>query len=324
MPDNQNKTVVNIDQIIADFGDYYIDQGQNMDNIHNMPMEEFETMSAFNVTPTNNTLVRESLTEYDDVLQQFQEEFTPLGGVTFKPREIRLYQVKIDQRISPGKLQQSWLAFLGTNKATVEEWPLIRYLVQEYLIGKMKENLEMAAIYNGVFEEPEEGQPGAPAKVMDGINKQFQDFIDAGDLGPVFTGAIPTDPVDFVTYCESLIKGIPEKYRYKPQEMNMNRTLRDRYKEGVNKKYNGYYQQQQNKFSMLNFENITVTGRPSMMGKNRIWISPKVNNPMFVKGFENSQVFDMQKDTRHLKMWTDWWMGIGFITPELIFMNDQN
>lgn len=317
-------TEVNIDQILADWGEYYINEQQNMNNLHLLPFEPFDTMNSFTIVPTNNTLLRESLVEFDDVLQQYQEEFTPMGGVTFKPREIPLYQVKIDQKVRPGKLQRSWLAFLSDNKATVENWPLIRFLAEQYLIGKSKENMEMKAIYNGVFEAPEEGQPGNPSKTMNGINKIFTDFIDAGDLGVTISGAVPTDPALFVTYCENLVKNIPELHRYRPMNMNMNRTLRDRFKEGMTAKYNTYYLQTTQPLTLKNYENITVVGLPSMMGKNRIWLTPKINAIMGVKGFENSSVFEMQKDTRFLKMWTDWFMGIGFINPELLFINDQN
>lgn len=324
MPNNNLYTEVNIDQIVADFGEYYINEGQNMENLHNVPFEELGTMSAFTIVPTNNTQLREGNVEFTSVLQQYQEEFTPKGSMTVKPRTIQLFQMKIDQYIRPAKIQRSWVAFLATNKATVDEWPLVRYIFEVYLAGQSKEDMEMYAMYNGVFEEPEEGQPGDADKVMDGINKQFQEFVDAGDLAATVSGSVPSDPVLFVTYCENLIKGIEERHRYTPKELNMNRTFRDRYREGVNLKYNGYYTQQQNTLSMLNWDNVTITGRASMMGKNRIWTSPKSNCIMGVKGFENVNAFELEREDRKLKAWTDWWCGVGFINPDLIWMNDQN
>jgi hypothetical protein len=45
---------------------------------------------------------------------------------------------------------------------------------------------------------------------------------------------------------------------------------------------------------------------------------------MYVKGYENSQAFELEKEDRKVKIWSDWFAGIGFILPDLIFTNDQD
>jgi hypothetical protein len=323
MPDTTLKTVITIDQILADWGEYYLNEGQNMDNLHMLPFESFDTRDAFTIIPTNDTILRESNVEVTSILQQYQEDFTPKGSMEFKPVQIPLYQLKIDQKIHPGKIQRSWLAFLATNKATVYDWPLIRYIIEQYLLKKSMEDMEMEAIYKGVYEAPEEGVPGEAAKVMNGIETILAQFVTDGDLTPIVTGAPASDPADFVTQVETFVKGIEEKYRYIGFELNMSRTLRDKFKEGMQKKYNMQYAQVGQLLSVRNYESITIVGRPSMMGKNKWWGTPKFNALMGVKGFENSNAFELEGEDRKLKLWTDWFTGIGFVQPKLIFMNDQ-
>jgi hypothetical protein len=323
MPDATLKTTIDIDQIIADWGSYYLDHGQNMDNLHMLPYESFETMDAFTVIPTNDTVLRESNVEVTSILQQYQEDFTPKGSMTFKPVEIFLRQMKIDEKITPGKIMNSWLAFLATNKATVDTWPLIRYVIEKYLVQQSKEDLEMYAIYKGIYAAPEEGVPGEAGKVMNGIEKILGDMVTAGDLDEITTGVPETDPEDFVTQIETFVKGIPEKYRYIGFPLNMSRTLRDRFKEGMQAKYNMQYAQVGDLLTVRNYEAITIAGRPSMMGKNAWWGTPKYNALMGVKGFENMNAFEMEREDRKLKLWTDWFAGVGFVQPKLIFKNDQ-
>jgi hypothetical protein len=324
MPDSTLKTTVNIDQIIADWGEYYLNEGQNMDQLHMLPFESFDTRDAFTVIPTNDTILRESNIEVTSILQQYQEDFTPKGSMTFKPVQIPLFQMKIDERIHPGKIMRSWLAFLATNKATVEDWPLIKFMIEQYFVKQSMEDMEMYAIYKGVHEEPAAGVPGDPGKTMNGIEMILDGFVEDDLLVPITTGAPQADPADFVTQVESFVKGIEEKYRYIGFELNMSRTLRDRFKEGMQKKYNMQYAQVSELLTVRNYEQVRIAGRPSMMGKNRWWGTPKFNALLGVKGFENKDAFEFEREDRKLKLWTDWWAGAGFVQPKLIFMNDQN
>lgn len=316
-------TIVDIGQIVQDFGEFYVQEGQGLKNLHMLPFESFGTRDAFTIVPTNNTELKESNVEVGEILQAYQEDFTAKGSMSFKPVRIPLHQMKIDQYIRPGAVQRSWLAFLTTNKATVEDWPLIRYIFEEYLTKQSMEDMEMKAIYKGVRVEPEEGVASPAESVMDGIEKQFANFIAAGDLTPITTGTIASSAVDFVTQVEAFIKSIEEKYRFMPMELNMNRTLVQKFKEGMRTKYNMNYQQVSDRTSVVDFDNITIVGRAGMQGKSRLWCTPKFNAIMGVKGFENINAYKLEPVDRKLKAWTDWFAGIGFVQPKLLFVNEQ-
>lgn len=316
-------TEIDIDQLKADFGDYYIDQGQNMENLHLLPFESFDTREAFTIVPTDQTLLRESNVEFESILQQYQDEFTPKGTVTFKPREIPLYQMKIDQHFNPTKLQRSWVAFLTSNKLDRAEWPFVRWMIEVYLMKQSMEDMEKYAIHNGVYEAPVDGVAGDPSKTMNGVNKILVDAEAAGDLTFINTGALSATPSTFVGQVEDFVKAWPEKYRRMGIVINMSRTLEERFVEGMQTKYNMQYAQVNALKAVRNFENVTVAGRPSLEGKSRIWGTPKYNAIMGVKGFENTNAFKIESSKRFVDIFSDWWAGIGFVNYEIVFCNEQ-
>jgi len=324
MPDT-NKITLDIDDVISQWGEYYLNHGQNMSNLHMLPFETFGTMSAGTVIETEDTVLREANVRVQEVLQQYQDDFTSKGGVEFKPINILLYNMKIDVGVVPHKLIKGWTGFLTNTGNTPESYPFIQWLVQDYLLRQADQDLEMKAIYKGVYEAPTEGVAGISSKTMNGIDKQLNDLITAGDVDPFNVGNLDAmSPKDFVTALEqNFIAEIPEIYRFETQlELNMNRTYRQKFRDGMRDKYNVNYKQTDNITQFIDYENITVVGRASMMNRKRIWTTPKQNLLIGVRGFSNKNGFDVQKVDRKVKFLTDWWMGCGFVQPEIIFTTD--
>lgn len=321
--DTSLKTVLDADQLVADFGDYYLDAGQNLSNLHMLPFESFDTRDAFTIIPTEDTILRESNVEYASVLQQYQDEFTPKGGVAFEPVQIPLFQQKIDQLLVPTKLQRSWLGFLTSNDIDRAQWPIIRWFIEVYLGGQANEDLEMDAIYKGKWEAPIEGEPGEASKAMDGVETLIKQFIADGRVDVRAIGAIDGSAKNYVTQVENFVKSLPEKYQKMKMELNVSRTLETHFKEGMQEKYNLNYAQVSQLVQVRNFENITVKGRPSMMGKTRHWMTPKYNALMGVKGYGNKNAFRVESEKRKVAVFTDWWAGIGFIQPKILFTSDE-
>lgn len=319
----KNTAEITIDEVIEAYGEHYINEGQNLSNLHMLPMEEFGTQSAGTVIETDQTVLREANVEVEEILQQYQDEFTSKGGVTLKPVMIPLYNMKIDVAFIPKKLQNSWLGFLTNNDKTPENYPFIQWVVEQYLLKRSKHDIENSAIYKGVYEAAEDGVAGSASKIMNGIEKLLIDLEAAGDLDFIDTGSLSTTPATFVGQIEDFIKAIPELYRYNyTLELNMSRALRDRFKQGMRDKYNVNYQQTSQLLQVMDFENVTIAGRASMTNKSKIWTTPKFNLLMPVKGFDNINGFDVQKVDRKVKFLTDFWMGAGFVQPELIFANE--
>ena len=318
---------ISLDELIAQFGDYYLDSGQNMTNLHMLPFEPFGTAEAGIMRETTDTIVRNADIRTEEVLQPYQPEFTPKGGMKVLPVQINLHHIKMDLGVIPNQVKGSWLDFLASDKNLDPiSFPLIAFIIEKYLIPQVNQDLEMNAIYKGVYKAPDEAVAGNSIDVMDGLEVALNtmEASDSIDFEWITTGAIPTAPKDFVTQVEAFIKAIPEKYRYNFEMcLNMNRTLRDKFKQGMRDKYNMYYDQSNNLLQVMDFPNFTVEGRASMLGRTKIWCTPKENLWVPVKGFGNKNAFELQKFNRQVKFLTDWWIGAGFIQPEMVFATEQ-
>lgn len=317
-----NKMNLTIDDVITAWGEYYLDSGQNLSNLHMLPFEQSNTMEAGTVVETEQTTLREANVETQEVLQQYQDAFTSKGDITVLPVNIFLQNIKIDTGVIPHKLIKSWLGFLTNSGRDPLQYPFIAWLVEQYLIKQAKEDFELKAVYKGVYAAPVADTAGDADKVVDGIEKLLNDLVVAGDVAPFELGDLDSlSAKDFVTKIEDyFVKAIPEKYRYGyALELSMSRTYRDKFRQGMREKYNVYYAQADQLLRVMDYENVTIVGRASMINKKRIWTTPKFNLLFPVKGFSNMNGFDVQKLDRKVKFLTDWWQGVGFVQPGIIW-----
>jgi hypothetical protein len=316
-------TTLTATDIVSDFGEYYLNGGQGEQDILMRPYEAFGTKEAFTTIPTDDTILRLSDTEVGELLQPYQDAFTPKGSVEFKPIEVALTQVKIDNEFNPSFLQNTWLGFLTSNKVDRSEWPFIRWFIDKYLLGQADEDIEMKAIFNGIKAAIVPGTAGTAIGAMNGLKKQINAGITAGDITAIATGAFSLNPKDFVTQIEEFVAEIPEKYWEKGMKLNMSRKLARRYRTGRREKYNLYYAQMDD-LSVVEDSAITVAGRASHSGSEKIWMTPQANYVLGVKGFSNKGAFEIEHVKRKVAVYTDWWMGIGYLQADLVFTNDQD
>jgi hypothetical protein len=316
-------TTITATAVIAEFGAHYVDQGQNMSSLLMRPFEAFGTREVFTNIPTNETKLDYSDVEVGEVLQPYQDAYTPKGSVEFKPVSITLQQVKIDQQFNPNKLVYSWLGFLTSNKTDRTTWPFTRWMIEVYLLNRAFEDIEKKVIYTGEKGAVVAGTPGLAIETMDGIAKQIADGIVAGSISPIAMGPIPGDSKDFCSYVEEMVASIDELYWDKTIGLNMSRQRRKLYREGRRLKYNMQYAQVSDLDVVQDFENFSIKGHASMKGKDRIWGTPIENAVWATKGFANASGFQLEKVDRNVKIWTDFHIGAGFLLKDLVFCNDQ-
>jgi hypothetical protein len=317
-------TVITATDVVTDFGEFYQDAGQGEGNIHQLLREEFGTKNAFTVVDTEDTVLRESNTNFQEVLQAFQKTFTPKGGVEFTPKSIPLYNVKVDELFYPDDLKNKWLSFLTSNSLDRTTWPFVRWFIEKYVMGQIMADLENSAIYKGVYVAPTTGVAGSAVNAMNGVKKIINDAVAAADITVLTTGAPSATNTTWCTQIETFAAQIPELYWNTEMELNMSRGLALRYKQGRRTKYNANYAQAKEMLAVQDFENITATGRASMVSENKIWMSPKANNILALKGGNNMNILEVEKVDRQVKVYTDFWVGVGFIDDRLVWTNDQN
>ncbi len=316
-------TTITPDAVVAAFGAYYIDQGQNESNIHDTLREQFNSMNIFTVIESDDTVLRHANVQYTEALQAFQTAFTPKGGVTFSPKAIPLFNVKIDQQFYPDVLKNSWLAFMLSENVDRTTWPFVRWFIERYLMGQIMHDMEKN-VYGAIAAAPTAGTASSAATSFDGMKKLINDAITAGTNGVITIGAPSTTPATWCGQIETFTQAIPELYWNTPMSLNMSRTLALRYKQGRRTKYNAYFPQESNLKNIEDFDQIETAGFGSLSGKTKIFATPKMNAIMAFKGGGNKQIVQVEKVDRQVKIYTDFWIGLGFIQDNLVFTNDQD
>ncbi len=317
-------TTITATQVIADFGAYYIDNGQTEEDIHTALQETFESQELFTVIESEDTRLQRVNAAFGEVLQSFQTTFTPKGEINFDTVSIDLFNVKVDEAFYPDAIKYSWLQFMTSNNLDRTTWPFVRWVIEKYLYNQIKLDLEKT-IYPAVYVAPTAGIPNAASESYNGLKKIINDAITATDIVVIPTGTPNADPVLWVGQIETFVASIPELYWSQGMTIVMSRALALRYRQGRRKKYNMNYAQENDLTIVEDFENVKIAGYASMAGTNKIWATPKMNIILGYRGTEaNMTNVEVEKVDRLVKIYTDFFIGLGFLDNSIVFTNDQD
>jgi hypothetical protein len=314
---------MNVTDIIQEFGAYYINQGQNQSRLVKILNEKSVTEEAFTSVITDDTLWRGSESTIGRLLQPFQKDWTPLGTAGFKPIAIEQFPFKMDFEDNPDGLEATWLGFLADNSLNRAEWPFIRWVIEVHLLPQIKEDYELNEIFAGVRATPTPGTAGAAGTGMNGIKFLRNKFIDEGRITPLSISALETDPKLYVKQIEDFCDQINTRYWLQDMELNMSQTLARRYFRGYREWYGKDTDFTGVKMSVEG-TNIKVVGRPSHEGSDIIWTSPKSNCIRLLKKSQNMDRVRVETQKRQVQIFTDFYSGIGFLIPEIVFTNEAD
>ena len=161
---------MNIQDIITEFGAYYMPGSENMNRLIVKLYARSVTDTVLNTRVTDATLWRAAEASIGSILQPFQKDWTPKGEATLTPLSIGLFKMKIDCEEHPDSLEETWAGFLADNSLDRKTWPFVRWFVEVLMLPKAKEEYELEAIYFGKRKEPVKGTPGEAFEVMNGIH----------------------------------------------------------------------------------------------------------------------------------------------------------
>lgn len=315
---------MDIADILTEFGSYYLKNGENMSRLVKQLHQKTFTDQALSTFFTDDTIWRSAESRFQRVLQPFQKAWTPLGEISFVPVEIRQFQQKIDTQEYPDDLEGSWLGFLADQNLKRTEWPFIRWFIETHLLPQAKEDYELNEVYEGVSRPITPGSAGAAGTTMDGLKYGVNNGIESGRTIVINTGALSTDPVTFVDQMEGFVDAINTKYWMIPMDLNMNQNLERRFIRGYHKKYGQDTNYKENTRGSVKFTNITIVGLPSMNASDKLWCTPKNNVMKLGKKTQNQKAVQVENVDRLVKMYSDWWCGVGFVIPEIVFTNDRD
>ncbi|MFC6999581.1 hypothetical protein [Rufibacter roseus] len=312
---------MNIADIITEFGAYYLNSGQNTARLLQLLHRPSTTDTVLTPFFTDDTIYRASQSKMGRVLQPFQKAWTPINDLTFVAIAIEQFKMKIDTQEYPDDLEGTWLGFLAGDGIKREEWPFIKWFVEIHLLPQAKEDYEMFEVYHGVYAAPTNGVAGPAGTSMNGLRKAINDQVTAGRIDPIVLGAVPTDPLALVDYIEAFSDQINKAYWKIPMQLCVNETIERNYYRGCDEKY-GKDTNHKELGGKVKYANLTVIGLPSMDGSDKIWATPKNNVLKLGKKTQNMKAMNIQAVDRLVKLFTDWWSGVGILVPEIVFTND--
>jgi hypothetical protein len=302
--------------IVQEYGAYYLNSGQNKSRLLQLLLFGRETTKIAREIKTDDTVYQLADSSITSLVQPFQKSWTPKGDIKFEPNKITLFKMKVDLDLYPDDIEDNWLGFLASENQSRKEWPLIRYIMEEHLIKKIEEDLELKEYYHGVRTEPTAGTAGATGTSMDGVKHLLQNNSKVNRLD--------MDTLEASIIYDQLVgafEQVSEEYQHTSMLICMApKWLRAFLKD---KRAQGYYQitKPGDIDNTLDFSPAKVIGLPSMIGTDDLFITPKANLLHLTKKGKNSASFKVEESKRNVAIMTDWWEGFGFGLNEVVWTN---
>lgn len=259
----------------------------------------------------------------DEVVQPFQKTFTAKGTLNLSASKITQRRHKVDFSFHPDDIAGSWEGFLLDENKKREDYPLVKYIINDKLMPKVEED-RMNQVWNGSYVAPTVGVAEPAVEAVHGFKKIIADAITATEITPFALGAITS--ANAFEYLESFLTSIPSKFRYKAMTVHMSSTnalyyLRDRRGTFPYERLSG-----ENK---VDFSNLIIKGHDDMEGSNRIFCTLPGNMLRIVHKKRNAMTnIDVEPAKREIAIMADWYECFGFAiitngTDQYVFCNDQ-
>jgi hypothetical protein len=301
---------ITVSDIVREYGAYYENAGQNKNRILNLLTQGRELTGFCTPIKTDNTIFRLSNAAFQSLVQPFQKSFTQKGGATFTPNEIRVFNMKIDDEFYPDDIKATWLGFLAASKVSREEWPLVRWLIEEYYMKQIDRDMELNEYYKGVYAAPTTNVAGPDGTGMNGLQMQIQAGVDAGTMNSINIGTL--NPSTIFDQVEEFTDYISEVYQGVPMSIFMSKYWYKKYMQ--DKRAQGFYQKTSDAQidAGIDFTPQSVVGLAAMTGTNDIFCTPKANLIHITSETLTKNQFKLEESKRVVSVMADWWEGLGF------------
>ena len=309
-----------LNDIIQEFGDYYLDSGQNLSRLKEALRQPSATLEKFGTRLfTRDTVYQMANPIFKQLIQPFRKKFEPRGGVDFNPNEIRLRRIKVDDSIDPHDVEDNWLGFMaGDTSSKVEDYPVVKWYLEHYIAKQVQEDKELNAVYKGKYDE----NGNSPSDCMDGLKEQLLAGASHAKYPiNIISGIGAFADVSIFDQLEAYDEAISEKYTSVPLVHFVPQKWVRLFQKA--KRANGFYfiASPAEIDATIDFTNHIVVGLPSMNGTNDIFSTVKENLVHVVKrktDYDAAKI-DLQKVGRSVNMLADWWEGIGFGCNQLVW-----
>ncbi len=305
--------------VIAEYGAYYQDAGQNKKRILTMLSQGRQITNLATPIKTDDTIFRLANATFRTLVQPFQKTFTQKGGVEIVPNEIRQYRFKIDDEFMPDELYATWLGFLTAKQVDRKEWPFVKWLFEVYYSRQIDQDMELNEYYKGVYATPAAGVAGADGTGMNGLKKLLQDGVNDGTINTVPMAALHVDTI--FDQVEAFTDKITEVYQGIPMDVCMSQHWVKKYLQ--DKRSQGFYQNKSDKDinTDIDFTPQSVKGLASMVGTDDIFCTPTENFLHISPATITKNSFKVEESKRSVCVLGDWSEGLGFGINQAVWTN---
>lgn len=312
---------MNIQEIIDAFGSFYIKEQNNMNRLVQKMMQGSQTLNLKGIRhiKTEETLYRTSNVETSEMIQPYQESFTPKGNVQFHPNQIPLRPMKVDKQLQPNKIRECWLGFLSDDNKHPKDYPLVKYMMEQLIAKQVENDRELKLVYKGVYAEPTEGTAGDAVNSMDGFKKILTAAAAPSHVYPIHRvpeiGVLNKDEI--FDQVEAFDEAIPEFLTNVKMYIFMSPSMKRAYFRKLREL--GYYNVASAEGLSFTVDNTAheIIGLPSMTGTTDIWATLPQNILHLTKRSKSN--FDVQANHRNVDILGDWFEGVGFEDNDLVF-----
>jgi hypothetical protein len=259
------------------------------------------------------------------VVQQFSHKWTPLGASTFTPITIPNRKHKINVPITPDEINDSWLSHLYDEGLTPQEMPITKWIIDYLILPKVEEDREMKLIANGVYTAfgtyPSTGDAGQTTGLsMDGFVTQLVKlYEDKANNNVNFIALGPITSANIVSKMETFVDSIDEIYQTKKMNIFSSVTKYKQYKRAYRDEFPTTKNDDKAISDTIDFSVQMLQPLPSMATFNHFFCTPQDNFiHLRYKNAGASKIW-MQPSDYDVKVFAEWWEGVGFSFEEAIF-----
>src|SRR5574344_378006 len=230
-------SIFNAQQIIDEYGKYYIKEGQNKNRLIRALVQAPETLENHSRhIRTDETKYRMANYTFGNLVKPFKATFEPTSNIQFYPNVIDLHKMKINVQITPDEIEEGWLGFLGGDSTrTKKEWPIVRWLTEEYLAKQIGIDRELNMVYKGKYD----ADGTTPSDCMDGIKEQLVKGASADYPINVISGIGALDASSIFDQIEAFDEALPQLYNQQKVVIFMSPSWVRMYKK--DKRSQGFY-----------------------------------------------------------------------------------
>lgn len=306
---------LSVADIVSEYGQYYLDIPEHRSRLYTNLFQPSATPAFATPVMTNNTQWQGAEATISKIVQPFQKAWTAKGQAEFKPSTIQLRKFKIDNDFYPDDVEDTWLGFLAANQLNKEEWPLVRYIMEELFVKQKAEDMELGVYWKGEYVDPnEDGNVHPPKEAMDGLKKIIDDGVNAGTIQSVSLSAFnDSNALDNI---ETFVDAISERYQFTQMNVFVSHTNFVRYMRDKQNTHGGNPTYEKNS-TKIDFTNFSLVSLPSMAGSDYVWATPKSNFVHVTK--RSTDNFHVESEKRQVQVMTDWWEGLGFVIDQAVF-----